>query len=100
MGSSITMEEYLAERWCPRIGTFQAYLSQNDLKVAINQFLWYDIYVADLLMSSVKQNYSAGEIGWIFGTHAFLAFLCGVQIGMLTSPEHNSTGQAVSWKTV
>ncbi|KAF8456595.1 major facilitator superfamily domain-containing protein [Terfezia claveryi] len=40
------------------IGTFQAYLSQNDLK-----------------------DYPESTTGWIFGTHAFLTFLCGVQIG-------------------
>ena len=28
-----------------------------------------------------KQDYPASSTGWIFGTHNFLAFLCGVQIG-------------------
>lgn len=40
------------------IGTFQAYLSTNQLK-----------------------DYSDGSIGWIFGVYAFLTFFCGVQVG-------------------
>lgn len=40
------------------IGTFQAYLEQNQLS-----------------------NYSSGSIGWIFGMFTFLTFFCGVQIG-------------------
>ncbi|KAF8477610.1 MFS monocarboxylate transporter [Kalaharituber pfeilii] len=40
------------------MGTFQTYLAENDLK-----------------------DHSHSSIGWIFGTHPFLAFLCGVKIG-------------------
>lgn len=40
------------------LGTFQAYLSTNQLK-----------------------NESENAIGWIFGIYAFLSFFCGVQIG-------------------
>ena len=40
------------------IGTFQAYISENQLK-----------------------DYSPSAIGWIFSTYVFLAFFCGVQIG-------------------
>ncbi|KAI5803335.1 major facilitator superfamily domain-containing protein [Peziza echinospora] len=40
------------------MGIFHSHLYENDLK-----------------------NYTESAIGWIFGTHSFLAFLCGVQIG-------------------
>jgi MFS family permease len=40
------------------IGTFQAYLEDNQL-----------------------QSYGSGAIGWIFGMFTFLTFFCGVQIG-------------------
>ncbi|KAI9803556.1 MAG: hypothetical protein M1825_001899 [Sarcosagium campestre] len=40
------------------IGTFQAYISENQLK-----------------------EYTADQIGWIFSLYIFLAFFCGVQIG-------------------
>lgn len=40
------------------LGIFQAYLENHEL-----------------------QNYSSGEIGWIFGLYTFLAFFCGIQIG-------------------
>lgn len=40
------------------IGTFQAYIQNNQLK-----------------------DYSSGKIGWIFGMFAFLTFFCGVQVG-------------------
>ncbi|RMJ21442.1 Monocarboxylate transporter [Aspergillus sp. HF37] len=40
------------------IGTFQAYVEDHQL-----------------------QQYTSGDIGWIFGMYAFLTFFCGVQIG-------------------
>ncbi|OJJ35492.1 hypothetical protein ASPWEDRAFT_155349 [Aspergillus wentii DTO 134E9] len=40
------------------VGTFQAYIEENQLK-----------------------DYSSGSNGWIFGMYAFLTFFCGVQIG-------------------
>ncbi|KAI9682208.1 MAG: hypothetical protein M1817_000262 [Caeruleum heppii] len=40
------------------IGTFQAYISRNQLR-----------------------DFSESQIGWIFGVYVFLSFFCGVQIG-------------------